>query len=286
MANLPYINFFFTAPVFFKYYSYMKHTVSYNQYLNIISRYPNAFINKNKDSILEHYQVRGNSISRFAPVVFMVDYTSQKYIYVNEACLDVLGFSPGYFIEGNLEVYNDRIHPLDFDIINNKVFPECLEYIKTIAFDRYHDFVFSYNYRIRNVKNDYIIVLQRFSYIAGTIKGMPPGVIGVIYDISNFKNDISVIYTIEEIRNHENSMNVDLIFKKNYQIEESIASFSVREVDILKRMAEGKCSKQIADGLKLSINTIHNHRNRKLKKRYCKNSTELLCYALKKGFIN
>ena len=58
-----------------------------------------------------------------------------------------------------------------------------------------------------------------------------------------------------------------------------------RERQILKLIAEGKSSKEIADLLFISARTVDNHRARMMEKLNMKKATDLVKYALQKGYI-
>lgn len=60
---------------------------------------------------------------------------------------------------------------------------------------------------------------------------------------------------------------------------------SEREREILKLVAEGRTSQQIADELFLSVNTVQTHRAHIMEKLGLHNRTELIRYALRKGII-
>ncbi|MBE9520494.1 MAG: response regulator transcription factor [Proteobacteria bacterium] len=59
-----------------------------------------------------------------------------------------------------------------------------------------------------------------------------------------------------------------------------------REVEVLKLVAEGLTSKEIADILSISIRTVEHHRANLLKKLDLKNTADLIKHAIQNGFIN
>lgn len=61
---------------------------------------------------------------------------------------------------------------------------------------------------------------------------------------------------------------------------------SERERQILKLVAEGRTSQQIADELFLSVNTVQTHRAHIMEKLNLHNRAELIRYALRKGLIS
>ncbi|QHT68796.1 hypothetical protein GXP67_20145 [Rhodocytophaga rosea] len=57
------------------------------------------------------------------------------------------------------------------------------------------------------------------------------------------------------------------------------SNFSQREIEVLQLIKEGFSSKEIADTLSISINTVRNHRSNLFKKSHARNMVELLNYA-------
>ena len=60
---------------------------------------------------------------------------------------------------------------------------------------------------------------------------------------------------------------------------------SIRELEIVKLLADGLASKQIAHMLAISIHTVDTHRRNLLKKTGTKNTLELTVMCVKKGLI-
>jgi DNA-binding NarL/FixJ family response regulator len=61
---------------------------------------------------------------------------------------------------------------------------------------------------------------------------------------------------------------------------------SPREIEIIKMIAEGKSSKEIAEILFLSFRTIQNHRAKIMRKLNLKKNTDLVKYAIQKGYTS
>jgi len=58
-----------------------------------------------------------------------------------------------------------------------------------------------------------------------------------------------------------------------------------REIEIVKLIAEGNSSREIADQLFLSFRTIQNHRTRIMRKLGLKKNTDLVKYAIQMGYV-
>lgn len=61
---------------------------------------------------------------------------------------------------------------------------------------------------------------------------------------------------------------------------------STREREVLKLIAEGKSSKEIAYLLSISIRTVHHHRDNIMSKLNIRNTAELVKYAIQKGYTS
>jgi DNA-binding CsgD family transcriptional regulator len=60
---------------------------------------------------------------------------------------------------------------------------------------------------------------------------------------------------------------------------------SVREKEIIKKVAEGKSLNDIADQLFVSPHTVNTHKKNILRKSHCKNTTELIARCIREGII-
>lgn len=59
-----------------------------------------------------------------------------------------------------------------------------------------------------------------------------------------------------------------------------------REKEIVRLLANGLSTKEIAEKLSISFNTVETHRRNMLKKHNCKNTTELVYFAAKNNWLN
>ncbi|MFA5110803.1 MAG: response regulator transcription factor [Desulfobaccales bacterium] len=76
----------------------------------------------------------------------------------------------------------------------------------------------------------------------------------------------------------------NLYVRSQRQKAEDSEPLSPREIEIIKLIAEGKSSKEIAEILFLSFRTIQNHRSKIMKKLNLKKNTDLVKYAIRKGY--
>ena len=77
----------------------------------------------------------------------------------------------------------------------------------------------------------------------------------------------------------------DVLFDRK-RTEGMVSSLTIREREVLKLIAEGKSSKEIAALLCISVRTIHHHRANIMKKLKIKKTADLIKYAIRKGFTS
>src|SRR5688572_1726141 len=94
--------------------------------------------------LIERFRGSQNVPSRFAPVTFLLDYASRKYIYMDEGCFNLTGYTADYYYESGLDEYLKSWHPCDYSIVNEKIFPVSLNFLRTLPKEKYGDIIFSY----------------------------------------------------------------------------------------------------------------------------------------------
>ena len=263
---------------------------TYRAFLDSIQDVSASDLPQKAASIIEHFRPAKQIVSHLVPITFLVDFATKKYIYVGEDCFNLMGYSVKWFLENGLEEFLSKWHKADFEVINTKVFPDNIAFFKTLRPVQFNDYIISYNYRFRNPKDEYITLLQRCSFISGSAGSEPAGMIGVVFDITHYKNDSSIVHTIEKVVTNEYETVNELVFKKTHPVYDYFETegkqfLSKREIEILKSVSAGLSSKQIADKMRLSFNTVNNHRRNMLAKTRCNSSAELINYAVKHGLV-
>lgn len=142
-------------------------------------------------------------------------------------------------------------------------------------------------YRI--VKKDETIVwIREIKYIVSYKEGRKDHILGCFHDISLEKaNEAAVIQTVLQ---NERSINQLLDVAVSYQQEEAdnaadTCKLSGREKEVLRLIADGSSSKQIASKLFISENTVETHRRHLLKKFNVGNSNALVKEAYRRFLL-
>jgi len=195
----------------------------------------------------------------------------------------LLGYDAKVFTENGVGFTIDSYQKDDLKLYNEKMFPDRLDVIKKIAPDEQKNYIFSYSFRMKNVKGEYVNLLQRNCFIKSDKSGMPLLSLGMVINVQHFKKDDPVLQLVEKI-NPENNL-CEAVYKKNYYLKEETQLLSKREKEILRWTSEGLTSKDIAEKLFVSEHTVINHRKNMLLKCGANNVAALIAYAVRNHII-
>ncbi len=240
---------------------------------------PNELLIEGIDNFIDMQQGAFNVINHSVPMIYLLDYTTGKYLMVSNHCLAQLHFSYEKMVDGGVGFVLDRYHPADLRLFNEQIFTDRLSILKSIPSVQHKDYIFSYNYRFKNGKGEYVNLLQRNAFIKSDHQGNPLVSMGVITNIDHFKESGPIIQLVEKV--DSNTGNAALICKNTYYLREEDKVFSKRELEILLHLAGGLTSKAIAEKLFISEHTVINHKRNMHNKSNTQNSAGLLCFAFK-----
>ena len=235
--------------------------------------------------LINNLGLGGLQLDAQAPVFYIVDYTTKKYLFIDPSCKKLLGYDIEFLSEAGLIYFTGLWNKNDFTCINEKVIPEAISFLKHKPVTEYPNFSVSYNYRVQAANGQYLSVMQRSTYFSVSNDGWPLAAVGYIVDITHFKTDTSLVLTIEHVDRNFTTLSKVPLVKKIYYPDKVDSILSNRELEILSAVKQGMASKEIASRFYLSVNTVNNHRKNMLQKTKTNNSSELIEYARSNGLI-
>ncbi|MFN3343292.1 MAG: LuxR C-terminal-related transcriptional regulator [Flavobacteriales bacterium] len=217
-------------------------------------------------------------------VLFIVDLKINKIVYVSDNAFEVEGYTAEELKKLSATGYIELMHPLDAEIMVNKVFVDGMSFTSNnpnLPFDK---FKVSYNYRLKQKNGKYKMLMQQFSYLMVDELQNPLMLIGTVTDISDLHHKPELFCRITK----QNSKGKwDKIFERFYSLVENKDSYklSSKEMEIIKFVHQGLSSKEIANLTGKSIETINTQRKSILSKTGCKSLTEVIVLAKENGWI-
>lgn len=213
-------------------------------------------------------------------VVSIFDLAEMEHVYLSPNYSDLLGWDPEKISAPDNEYINQRMHPDDLAHLNHvswqffelilKVDPVWrgqMKYIKMIM--DYRTLGRDENY-VRVIEQHKLLELDKYDNVWLSMS---------ILDLSP-DQDMNSLCRYRLI----NTLSGELY---NFPSSEIMADhkLSFREQEILQLLAKGLISKQIADKLFISVNTVNTHRQRIIEKLNVSNTVEAVQYAGRLGLI-
>jgi len=219
------------------------------------------------------------------PAIYLLDYTTGKYITMSKSSEVAVGVSAKNFLEGGIAFTIENYHADDLKLYNEKIFPDRLSMLNNFDKTDYHRYVFTYTFRLKNSDGSYTNLLQRNCFIQSGNNNVPLASFGIVVNIGHFRNENPVIQTVEKLNNSNLPAPAETVSKKCYFLRDEDQLFSKREKEVLQCTADGLTSKNIALRLGISESTVINHRKSMLLKSGAKNLAELVAFSVRNTII-
>lgn len=228
-------------------------------------------------SIFPYFKI----ISELLPTeMYILDYTTDSYLYVGKNAKKILGFSQQEHMEGGRFLSISRIHPDDLKVYSTDLFKQFINMTQTIAKEDILDCRFSICLRMKHKDGRYVKILQQFVILETTETGVPIISMGIMSNVSSHVVSDTVVFSVSKVKNGQ----CETLFSSENQ-QQKIKNLTAREYEILQALVQGLTSKMIADKLFISLHTVNCHRKNLLKKTHAKNTNELVQFAITHGVL-
>ncbi len=135
-------------------------------------------------------------------------------------------------------------------------------------------------------ENIKILILTMMSDESYVFNALSAGIDGYIYKMSPLTIFKEAVRLISEGEPYFSREVTNIIVKKKFgETDKKESKLTQREKEILKLIAQGETSKEIAEKLFLSYFTVTTHRKNILEKLQVKNTAELIKFALSSGIV-
>jgi len=137
-----------------------------------------------------------------------------------------------------------------------------------------------------------IMVLTNDENEEDILKVLELGIQGYLLKDTSYNEFISAIEAVLKNGKYYCSKVIDMLYNKHISkpiqkpISEIPQELTPKELEIIRLIAEGRITKEIAEILFISVHTVNTHRKNIFKKLNIKNSSELIMLAIKKGIVD
>ena len=213
-------------------------------------------------------------------VVSIFDLAEMKHVYLSANYSDLLGWDPKRIAAPDNDYINQRMHPEDLAHLNqvswqffglilkvDPVWRDQMKYIKLIM-----------DYRTEGRDGNYVRVIEQHKLLELDTYGN----VWLSMSIMDLSPD-------QDLKSLCRYRLINTLTGELYQFPSpelvTAHKLSFREQEILQLLARGLISKQIADQLFISVNTVNTHRQRIIEKLSVSNTAEAVQYAGRLGLI-
>lgn len=235
---------------------------------------------QNSNDLLQQFRLTARSYARTEnSVAVLSDLKSDKSYIYNGGVAEQLGLSSRNTLKEIDSIWEEdifnKIHPEDL-AAKHLLEYQFFDLLKTIPVEERINYYVTSTMRMINTANEYIPIHHRMFYLCSS----PSGTLWFSLCLYNYSSEASpIMFNSGKIVNSLTGKVIDLDREKCENI------LSTREKEILKLIEKGKISKEIADQLIISKNTVDRHRQNILEKLRVKNSLEACRVAKLMGLL-
>ena len=236
-----------------------------------------AFINELDYSVIERKKADWLKLSELThSIVLVFDCCTKKFVFVSNNIPQSYGIdSERLFINGHEPVL-EIIHPGDIYyglLVRKKIY----SLLSSLSAEEKMKHKMVHEMRVKNVRGEYIRIIEQEQAIELDKSGNIWLMLSVIDVDASHESEI----TKSHLYNFETGEQIFIDLSDTLE-----APLTNRELSVLQLMKQGLLSKEIANSLNVSINTINTHRQNILLKLKANNSIEAVNIAQRLGLLN
>lgn len=251
----------------------------YETFIGILQKFlPNKYgaILEEREFLLATHEYE-SMIANSAGIYGLVNYSDNKYIYVsdNYATLDV---EIPKLMSIGLPYVNTFLHPDEKDTFMTKLLPVVFRFFAQAQdLHQLKNMRAAFTSRMRLRNGEYRWFMHQLNVLSTDEHHSPLLGLKFMVEIDGIKKDSNLDLTIS-MRDADGIYHP--VYQDSFKVNDKVPPLSKRETEILKLVAQGNTSKQIAYLLNLSEHTVVKHRKNMLKKRDVASAAELVSDVL------
>ncbi|TLM79128.1 LuxR C-terminal-related transcriptional regulator [Microbulbifer harenosus] len=238
-----------------------------------------------QDISLPHKEIDefiANTFSTGAAYYYVLDFLNiRKPMLVSNSVERILGLDP---TATTIQSIIERGHPEDLPFAARAEETALRILNNQIGREQVRNYKISYCGRLRTRDGSYRMFNHQALVLATDEANRVAKVLSIHTDISHITNRNNYKLSLLHLFGGESFLNID-VFDENNQVVGAPSLFSGREIQIVRMLAEGKTSVEMAEILGISQHTVKNHRKNILKKAGCKTTGQLVSKVLAEGLV-
>ncbi len=214
-------------------------------------------------------------------IIAVYNFPEQQYEFISESILDLYGVRPEEFtIEYGAKAFLEILKPESMELMISEITPKMLQ--TCIAFkEQTNALRFSACVEVKSKKGKEGWVLLHTDILSADSSGFPILSSAIGIEVTGIKKDPYVHYAATLTTSEETK----ILYSKNLTGTKPSVNFSKREIQIIQLLCKGETTKNIAEKLFVSFDTVKKQRSNILEKSQAKNTAELINFSMMIGII-
>ncbi len=230
---------------------------------------------------IEYHLLIDKHLPDTASFFYVVKFPDGQYNFLGRQQEAVSGYSNEEFLRRGVSFFLENIHPDEVDIVLNHVYPDITSFVASLDKGERTQVLIQYNYRFRRKNGVFVNLLENVNVLALDEAGRPGLVLGNVIMLQS-EEVLPVRLAIKRLRKADAA---ELVFSKVYSPLREEHRLTGRELEILRQVAIGRTSREIAARLFISPHTVDTHRRNLLKKLGCRSVVDLTQVAFQNGLL-
>jgi PAS domain S-box-containing protein len=212
-------------------------------------------------------------------ITYIWDVQKMKYLHFSKNVLAFTGYPADEFLTKGPRFTFSLVHPEDIFEYVERVQKAQIEFLRALPAGEHSQYRFDSSFRFRRADGTYIHVLVQETIMQVDQAGNPLLSVGTVSDVSHLKKDNTITLAISRFHDKTGFSTVAHSFNCGED------PLSAREKEVLRLIAAGCTTQEIADRLCISTHTVKNHRRHMVEKMNVKNLAELIRSVVSNGLI-
>ncbi len=231
-----------------------------------------------KEGIIAQHIEKMKEMDAFLPpslsFFILSDTTTNIFPFVSKNFVTNLGLDAEKMCSVGVPYWLSHMHPDDLPVWVN-ILNDLMVYTMTeIPVEKRLRLSYTWNFRIRTVKGNYVHIFENQSPLELNFEGRPVIGVGHLTIVGN-EEPMPLRSSIKYLNDQQE---YETLYSRNYSQLVLNDGLSNRELDIIRLLVLRKTSKQIAEVLHISSHTVDTHRRNILKKLKLTSTIELDSY--------
>lgn len=218
-----------------------------------------------------------SSINSF---ILINDLKTMRLLFATPSVQKVTGYTAKEFIAGGIPMFIKNYCPAD-RVNGSYILNKITAHQKQLDLSEKESYQYITTFRFLHRMGYYSWMYNRMFFLEHEERKYPHIALSIVTGI-DYKRDDRINFACLKYNKTKGTYEIE--FKEEYQ-PECLDILNVTELEILKLLLQGMNNSQIGTSLNLSEHTVKHYRKLMLKKTWCDNTAELLCFALRNKLI-